>query len=144
MNVNEKGVIGLIEVIRNLTKKGYECFTPVHDYSPVDLIVMNQNFDTKRFQIKYREFKEDVIEIGFCSVVNGKKLPIDISAIDGWAVYCADVDTVCFFSKEMIKPGSKGFRIRRQPRKKNVDAVPIPLYTDLVDETIVWKVGREA
>ena len=32
MNVNEKGCIGLIEVIRDLTKKGYECFTPIHDY----------------------------------------------------------------------------------------------------------------
>ena len=36
MNVNEKkGVTGLIEVIRDLNRKGYECFTPFNDFSAV-------------------------------------------------------------------------------------------------------------
>lgn len=144
MNVNEKGSLGLIEVIRDLTKKGYECFTPLHDYSPVDLIVLDKNFQPTRLQVKYREFKDNVIEVGFCTVVNGKKLPIDLKAVDGWAVYCADVDQICYFSKQMIKDGSKGYRIRKQPREKQVDSIPTPLYTDLVNEMVLWKDGREA
>ena len=52
MNVNEKGAIGLIEVIRDLTKKGFECFTPIHDYSAIDLIALDPNKKPIRLQIK--------------------------------------------------------------------------------------------
>lgn len=146
MNVNQKGSIGLIEVIRDLTKKGYECFTPLHDYSAVDLVVMNNDFQVKRIQVKYREFKDNVIEIGFNTVVNGKKIPIDLNAIDGWAIYCPEVDTVCYFSKDMVKKGLKSYRIRKIIGAKtiNIDKSPVSIYSDIVDETIIWKGGREA
>jgi hypothetical protein len=144
MNVNEKGNIGLIEVIRDLNKKGYECFLPLHDYSAVDLIVMDKVFQTKRIQVKYREFSNNIIDIGFNTVVNGKKIPIDLSAIDGWAVYIPEVDVVCYFSKEMIKEGNKGFRIRKiqGARTINIDKLQAPLYNNLVNEEVLWRVGR--
>ena len=145
MNVNEKGSIGLIEVIRDLTKKGYECFTPLHDYSAVDLIVMDKNHNVRKLQVKYRQIdaKKNVAEIPFCTVVNGKKLPIDLSAIDGWAVYLPDVESVCYFNKEQVKD-LKLFRIRKDSAKNtiNVDKNRSPLYSELLDETVLWSVGR--
>lgn len=143
MNANEKGSIGLIEVIRDLTRKGYECFTPLHDYSAVDLIVLDSNHVPVKLQVKYREFKNDLIEIGFNTVVNGKKVPIDLSAIDGWAIYIPDVDTVCYIAKSDIEPTAKGTRIRKTPGSKtiNIDKKASPVYKQLLDETKVWKGG---
>jgi hypothetical protein len=141
MNVNEKGNIGLIEVIRDLTKKGYECFTPLHDYSAVDLIVMDKNYNVKKLQVKYRQVDSRInsVEIPFSTVVNGKKIPIDLSAIDGWAVYIPDVDSVCYFNKEQIR-NVKNFRIRKEVGKNtiNVDKSRAPLYSELLDESIIW------
>ena len=143
MNTNEKGAIGLIEVIRDLTKKGYECFTPLHDYSAVDLIVLDRNHVPVKLQIKYREFKDDIIDIGFSTVVNGKKVPIDLSAIDGWAIYIPDVDAVCYIPKSDIPPGAKGTRIRKTPGSKtiNIDKKAIIVYKQLLNEEKIWKGG---
>jgi PD-(D/E)XK endonuclease len=117
MNVNEKGAIGLIEVIRDLTKKGFECFTPIHDYSRVDLIVMNGNWKPIRLQVKYRTTYRNSIGVGFNSVVNGKKIPMDLSAIDGWAIYCPEIDKVVYVHKDEIDVELGGFSFRLEHGK---------------------------
>lgn len=142
MNVNQKGVIGLTQVIADLAKKGYECFLPVHDYSAVDLIVMKDGI-TKRLQVKYREFKSGVAEIGFSSVINGKKVPIDLNLIDGWAIYFATVDKVGYVNKVSIC--TNGLRYREYPGKITgyaTTAAPVPLYTTVLDETVLWGSGE--
>lgn len=140
MNVNEKGNVGLIEVIRNLSKKGYECFTPFHDYSPVDLLVMNKDYSVKKLQIKYRDFNKDIIDVPLCSVVNGKRVPIDRSAIDGWAIYIPSVDQVCYVANRDIPENATSFRIRKDPGKKtiNVDKQAARLYSDITSEDVIW------
>ena len=117
MNVNEKGAVGLIEVIRDLAKKGYECFTPIHDYSKVDLIVMDKSANTFKIQIKYRTTVRDKIEVGFHSVINGKKVPMDLSSIDGWAVFCPEIDKVVYVHKSEINAELCGFSFRLEPGK---------------------------
>lgn len=135
MNVNQKGSIGLIEVIRDLTKKGFECFTPIHDYSPVDLIVMDSQFKTYRVQVKYRETYRGAIEVPFRSVVNGKIVPIDFDAIDGWAVYCPEVDEIVYISKQEVDltKGACVFRLTEGASSVNKDKVKRKLYTEFGD-----------
>jgi len=117
MNVNEKGAVGLIEVIRDLAKKGYECFTPIHDYSKVDLIAMDKSARALKIQIKYRTTFRNKIEVGFNSVVNGKKVPMDLSAIDGWAIYCPEVEKVVYVHKSEVNTKLGGFSFRLKPGK---------------------------
>jgi PD-(D/E)XK endonuclease len=117
MNVNEKGAVGLIEVIRDLAKKGYECFTPIHDYSKVDLIVLDSTSQTFKIQVKYRTTFRNKIEVGFNSVVNGKKVPMDLSAIDGWAIYCPELDKVVYVHKNEVNTELGGFSFRLEPGK---------------------------
>ena len=131
MNVNEKGAIGLIEVIRDLTKKGYECFTPIHDYSRVDLIVLDKNWKPIRLQVKYRTTCRGAIGVGFNTVVNGKKIPIDLTAIDGWAVYCPEVDTVVYVKKDEINTELGGFSFRLTAGKATCNTgTKLKLYTE--------------
>lgn len=141
MNVNEKGVTGLIEVIRDLNRKGYECFTPFNDFSAVDLIVVNKDYQVRRLQVKYRAFdKVDQIQLELFSTVNGKKIPINRTAIDAYAIYIPDVDCVCYYPICDIAADKKSFIVRKSQGKKtiNVDKKPAPVYSELLDEMRLW------
>lgn len=104
MNTNEKGNIGLIKVIADLYSKGFYCFTPFDDYSPVDLIALSATGKTYRLQIKYRSpEKYDRYELSARSIVNGKSTPIDRTMIDSWAVYLSDIDAVVYFPVDLME-----------------------------------------
>ena len=100
----------------DLYSKGYHCFTPFDDHSPVDLMTLDNTGNVKRLQVKYRSIgeKRKYYELSARSVVNGKTIPIDRSLIDGWAVYLADEDKVVYLSLDImegkgvhyIKPGT--------------------------------------
>ena len=106
MNVNEKGVKGLIKVIDDLQSNGVYCFTAFDDHSPVDVIALFPNGDTARLQVKYRTRmagkKSERYELIAASVVNGKKIPIDRNMIDGWAVYLEDAKKVVYISCKLL------------------------------------------
>lgn len=107
MNVNEKGVKGLIKVIDDLQENGYYVFNAFDDHSPVDLVAMDKQGQIYRLQVKYRQKdsrkKSIRYEISASSSVNGKKIPINRNLIDGWAVYLADDKKIVYISKELLK-----------------------------------------
>ena len=115
MNVNEKGNFGLLKVMSDLYDKGYHCFTPFDDFSPVDLIAMDKEGNIKRLQVKYRSLlqSKESYELAARSMVNGKSVNIDKTLIDGWAVYLEEEKKVTYLpvsimeSKNVhyIKPG---------------------------------------
>jgi hypothetical protein len=135
MNVNEKGNVGLIEAIRDLTKKGYECFTPFHDYSAVDLIALCNNYRPIKLQVKYRTEFRGAIEVHFRSMVNGAAKDINFDAIDGWAVYCPEIDRVVYVGKHEVDvtKGSFTFRLTEGANRVNINKVKRKLYTDFGD-----------
>ena len=129
MNVNQKGSLGLIEVIRDLSKKGFECFTPIHDYSAVDLIAM-RDYKMYRLQVKYREEYRGTIEVHFRSMVNGKSVGIDFDAIDGWAIYCPEIDKIVYVSKSDVDLTKGSFSFRLSEGKKNATGTKRKIYTE--------------
>ena len=100
MNVNQKGVKGLIKVIDDLQEMGFYTFPAFDDHSPVDLIALDKEGNTFRIQIKYRE---DDYELRTSSVVNGKRVENDRNLIDGWAVYLANDKKVVYLHKSMME-----------------------------------------
>ena len=84
MNVNEKGNVGLIKVIADLYDKGYHCFVPFDDYSPIDLIAVDKQGNIKRLQVKYRSLlpSKGRYELAARSMVNNSSVKIDRSLID--------------------------------------------------------------
>ncbi len=124
MNVNQKGNIGLIKVMADLYSKGYHCFTPFDDHSPVDLIAMDETGFCKRLQVKYRSLdeKRQRYELSARSVVNGKVIPIDRTLIDGWAVYLADEDLVIYISIDLME--GKGVHYIKPGTAKDYGGVP--------------------
>lgn len=106
MNVNEKGVKGLLKVMDDLQDKGYYTFPAFDDHSPVDLIALGRNGQTYRLQVKYRKKDprkvSEKYDLPTVSVVSGKKVPINRNLIDGWAVYLADCKKVVYIEKELL------------------------------------------
>ncbi len=100
MNVNEKGVRGLIKVMDHLQEQGMYVFPAFDDHSPVDLVAMDQSGKTFRLQVKYRErqAKKKAVryELVAATVINGKRTLIDRALIDGWAVYLKDHNKVVY------------------------------------------------
>lgn len=124
MNVNEKGNIGLIKVMADLYSKGYHCFTPFDDHSPVDLITLDKIGNVRRLQVKYRSLdkKRNHYELSARSVVNGKVIPINRTLIDGWAVYLADEDKVVYLSLSIME--GKGCHHIKPGRYEEYGVVP--------------------
>ena len=111
MNTNQKGQIGLVCVIKDLTEVGCELFLPIHDYSDVDLIAM-VNGSVFRIQVKYRNSKNGRIVIPLYSVVNRQKIPINRTMIDMWAVYCPDIDDVLYIPVSFASNHKSEFSVR--------------------------------
>ena len=105
MNVNEKGNFGLMQVMLDLYNKGYHCFTPFDDFSPVDLIAMNNKGDIKRLQVKYRSLlpSKGTYEIAARSMVNNTSKAIDRNLIDGWAIYLKEEQKVTYLPIDVMK-----------------------------------------
>ena len=140
MNVNAKGALGLIEVVRDLSKHGYECFLPFHDYSEVDLISMNPNYKLHKLQVKYRSTYRGVINVAFRTTSMGKHTPINFDAIDGWAVYCPEIDKVVYINKSEVDltKGGIDFRLTEGLNRVNKGKNSIRLYSSFGDIT-EWK-----
>jgi len=120
MNVNQKGNIGLIKTMECLYEQGFYCYPAFDDYSPVDLIAMAADGKTYRLQVKYRAEsanQERYYEIHFSSVVNGKRVRINESLVDAWAIYMAERDEVVFLPVEEVR-GRTAHYIRQSHLKE--------------------------
>lgn len=111
LTVNQKGVIGLVKVTADLVSRQYEVFTPTSDASPVDLILADGAMNLRRVQVKYREPCEGnkILFVSLDSVVNGQRVPVDLSRIDSWAIYCPTTGEVYYVRREEIQ--GRGIRI---------------------------------
>lgn len=107
MDVNQKGVKGLLKVIEDLHEKDYYTFTPFDDHSPIDLIAVNKSGNSYRLQIKYRHKDPNKLieryDLRASSNVHGRRVPIDRQMIDGWAVYLADSQKVVYLNKSLLE-----------------------------------------
>jgi hypothetical protein len=108
LSVNQKGVIGLVKVTADLVSKQYEVFTPTSDSSPVDLIAADDGMNLKLVQVKYREPERrkgrgaQVLVVSLDSVVNGRRVPVDVSRIDVWAIYCPQTERVYYVKRSEV------------------------------------------
>lgn len=98
VNTNSKGTLGELQVELDLFKRGWECFRPTSDFSPIDLITLRSEDNRLiRLQTKYRKLNDKGnIKVPLFSVVNGKQVNIDKKFIHGWAIYCPDLSKVFY------------------------------------------------
>jgi hypothetical protein len=112
VTTNIKGEIALAKVISDLTTNGFSVFVPLADYLSIDLIVVNSDMTPKRIQVKYKGLpKSGRIEVGFSSVVNGKRVPSNLDFVDAYAIYNPESDTIYYFPKSRLTGKQLSFRL---------------------------------
>lgn len=111
MNTNKKGDIGLLKTMLELSEKSYFCFMPISDTTCVDLVIADENMELRKIQTKYCSLTDGRLEICTSTVVNGKKVPVDLGKIDIWAIYCPNNNKI-YYVKSADLVGKKTMKIR--------------------------------
>lgn len=139
MNTNKKGDIGLVKTMMDLTVNGYFLFSPISDTTCVDLIAANSNMDLKRLQVKYRQLFNGALELVTSTVVNGKKIPVELNKIDIWAVYCPNNDKVYYIPTSQLI-GHKSITLRVEKNKNAGKQIRMAnVYENI---TMAWECNR--
>jgi len=116
MNTNKKGDVGLVKSMMELTTNNYFVFTPISDTTCVDLVIGNSEMELKRAQIKYCSLVNGRVEIFMSTVINGKRVAIDLSKLDMWIIYCPDNDKLYYIPISDLV-GKKSMKLRVVPPK---------------------------
>lgn len=126
MNIYQQRAIALIETIRELTAQGYECYTALKEYSAVDLIATKEN-KTYRLRVKYRQTRNGKITVRLQSLVRSVIYgpTAEFDSIDGWAVFCPELNSVVFVNKSDVNLSARNFSFALEENDAN-----IKLYSD--------------
>lgn len=113
-NPNQKGTLGEIAVCLDLTKLGYEVFFPLSNHSKVDLIVIDENFQTYKIQVKATNSIDGVIEIySVKNCLNPKyNSKYQENQIDIFAVYVINKEIIFYISAKELLKNSKSSKFR--------------------------------
>lgn len=118
MNTNEKGNRGLANVILDVINKEYFVFLPFTDTTHVDLIIADKKMKLYRVQVKYSGVnKKGVITASVSNVVDRKRVLVDLSHVDLWAIFCPDTKEVYYVSTKELQGKTSAMLLRVNPSK---------------------------
>ena len=107
-NPNKKGTLGEIAVCKELILLGYEVFVEFGNNSKIDLIILDDDYNTCKIQIKSSQSRNDVVVVySVKNCLNPKyNSTYSTKQIDIFAVYICDKDLVFYVTaKELLKNG---------------------------------------
>ncbi len=140
LNVNGKGSVGEAVVLTELTKLGYFVYKPFSDHAPVDLIVADADMRLIRLQVKYRKVEFGRIVLPLHSVVNGRKVPVNLGWLDGWAIYNPEHDAVLYLHKGDLRSGAFSVRVV-EPKRRNKLALSVEDLSKYRDPRRLFELG---
>lgn len=121
---DEKGKIGLGQVIADLISGGFDVAIPITEHLPYDLIASNSQCLLKRIQVRYSaRITNGALEVPLRSTYHSdcrqQSKPLDWTKVDVVAVYCpktekcyylvrSDVDTVDSCASLRLDPAKNG------------------------------------
>jgi hypothetical protein len=113
-NPNKKGTLGEIAVCKELIQLGYEVFVEFGNHSKIDLIVLDENYNPCKVQIKTTESRNDVIEVySVKNCLNPKyNSTYTTQQVDIFAIYICDKDLVFYVTAKEILTNSKVSKFR--------------------------------
>lgn len=109
MNPNHRGAIAEANVKAWFIGAGLDVFEPIRDDCRVDLVV-DIDSDLKRVQVKCAHYKDGKVTFKCCSDMTHKFHGTDgedyVGVIDGFAVYCPEIDN-CYWIDIEDAPNSR-------------------------------------
>lgn len=123
-HTKHKGDLGVLKAQLDLFQKGFVVCIPQTEHAPFDLVACKEG-KCYSFQVKYREGKNDKLEIEFRNSHADKNgthsKSIDKTLIDFYCIYCPDNDKCYYFNPKKF---NKSITIRiaesiRYPKRMN-------------------------
>ena len=74
-------------------------------------------------------------------MVNRKSVAIDLDAIDGWAVYCPEVDSVVYINKTEVDLTKNGFSFRTSEGKHGANSDSKRKLYNEFNDIVTWMRG---
>ncbi len=113
-NPNMKGTLGEAAVCKELLRLGYNVFLEFGNHSKVDLMVLDENFNAVKVQIKAVQTIDDCVSIySVKTCLNPKYNSIyTVEQVDVFAVYVIDKDLVFYVSAKEILQNGKSSKFR--------------------------------
>ena len=127
-HTKDKGDLGLIKVMCDLSEQGFKILTPFSEHLPFDLVAFSPvSGKLYKVQVKYRKLSKGVVTVplrtsflsGEGSVVKRYK-DCDFDVI---AVYCPDIKSCAYLTNEDTKHLNNAATLRVDPPKVGVSGV---------------------
>ena len=105
METKEKGDIGVVMAISDLTRRGYKIALPISEHLPFDLIVISPTYQLAKISVKYCG-DESSLKIALRTISSNSKgykiKRVNIDDIDGFAVYSPITNKCYYVNKEKM------------------------------------------
>ena len=124
-HTKDKGDLGVAMVIADCAKHGIHACLPISEHLPFDLIIVDQEGQLAKIQVKYITKRNDgTLPISMRNSYLNKDGPYAVltnrELFDAYAVYCPDTEEVYYVHNcEIPKNQRSTFRIRIDPSKNN-------------------------
>jgi hypothetical protein len=120
-HTKNKGDLGLVQAMADLTAKGWAILVPLTEHEAFDLVAYREG-RFLRVQVKYRSMARGCIELQFKSIWADRRrnhyVPLDRNSIDVVCLYCPDTAR-CYYIDPKDTPTMK-VCLRIEPPRNNV------------------------
>ena len=116
-----KGNLAVAKVIVDITKVGYVPFVPIFEHPNFDIIVVDQNSNLSRVQVRHCKLGDNgSIEVklynAYSNSQGAKMARLDRNAFDSFAIYCPDTEEIYYIkNSEIPKDSISTFSLRVTP-----------------------------
>lgn len=127
-HTKDKGDLGLIKVMCDLSEQGFKILTPFSEHLPFDLVAFSPvSGKLYKVQVKYRKLTKGIVEVPLQTSFLSSKGSVAKRYKDGdfdvIAVYCPDIQSCAYLTSEGTKHLNSTATLRVEPPEVGVSGV---------------------
>ena len=137
-HTKDKGDLGLIKVMCDLSEQGFKILTPFSEHLPFDLVAFSPvSGKLYKVQVKYRKLTNGIVKVplrtSFLSSEGVVEKRYKDSDFDVIAVYCPDTQSCAYLTSKDTEHLSNSATLRVEPPKvgaSGVLSVEVKMFSD--------------
>lgn len=128
-HTKDKGDLGLVKSIADLTEKGFSILTPISEHLPFDFVAYHvESEKLYRVQAKYSSIKSGMIQVRLKTSYNSRKGCVStryaIGSFDIVSIYCPETNAVYYVSEQDTRQNLSTMTLRvNTPKPGNNGAI---------------------
>lgn len=124
-HTKDKGDLGVIKIMADLSEQGLKILTPISEHLPFDIVVFSEvSGKLYKVQVKYKAMVRGVVQVPLKTSFYGKTGSVTKrykdDDFDIIAIYCPDINSCAYLRSEDIKNLSTTVTLRVEQPKVGV------------------------